>query len=89
MNTGIVAGSIDVLSAGSTIVFEGVYGDAAYAPNPIGNSDMTPQGVSALTASQLKIQSNFPGWNFSQIWNIRSDVNNGYPSLIDVPVVVK
>lgn len=89
MNIGIFAGSIDALSAGSSIVFTRVYGDAAFAHNPIGNESTVPQGAEALSADQLKVQSNFTDWDFSQIWSIRSDVNNGYPSLVDVPVVVK
>lgn len=34
-----------------------------------------------LTDEQMKQESSFKGWNFEDIWNISSGVNNGYPHL--------
>ncbi len=33
------------------------------------------------TASEMKTQSTYEGWNFETIWNINSSINNGYPFL--------
>lgn len=41
-----------------------------------------PDGVSGLTEAQLKNQASFTGWNFSSIWAIDPDYNNGYPYFI-------
>lgn len=34
-----------------------------------------------LSDSQMKSQSSFNDWDFTDVWNIDSDLNNGYPSL--------
>ena len=32
----------------------------------------------------MKLQSSYVGWDFSKVWEIDSECNNGYPTLIDV-----
>ena len=41
-----------------------------------------PDGVTGLTEAQLKNQASFTGWNFTNIWAIDPDYNNGYPYFI-------
>jgi len=36
-------------------------------------------GVTGLTASEMKAQASFTGFDFSRTWNIGSSVNGGYP----------
>ncbi|AFV22853.1 GLUG domain protein [Methanolobus psychrophilus R15] len=38
-------------------------------------------GGEGRTTSQMKQQSTFIGWNFTNIWNIHPEINNGYPYL--------
>ncbi len=38
-------------------------------------------GGTGLNTSQMKTQSSFSGWDFSNIWDINSSVNDGYPFL--------
>jgi hypothetical protein len=37
--------------------------------------------ASELSDTDMKIQVSFNGWNFSEIWTINSNKNNGYPTL--------
>ena len=52
-----------------------------------GNSDKRRSGeetvstVGCLTSTQMKSASNFAGFNFSSVWGIDTDFNNGYPYL--------
>ena len=32
-----------------------------------------------LTTAQMKLQSSFSGWDFTTLWSINSNINNGYP----------
>ncbi|MCH8495864.1 MAG: T9SS type A sorting domain-containing protein [Balneolales bacterium] len=41
-----------------------------------------PDGVTGLTEAQLKTEASFSSWNFTDIWGINPDFNNGYPYLI-------
>ena len=43
------------------------------------NQIVTNSGV--RTEAQMKTQSTYSGWNFSDIWNITPNVNNGFPHL--------
>jgi len=40
------------------------------------------------TTANMKIQSNFTGWDFTTIWKIDPSINDGYPYLIDNPPLV-
>ena len=42
------------------------------------NGSSLPQGKST---AEMKIANTFTGWNFSNIWQIDAEVNNGYPYL--------
>jgi len=37
------------------------------------------------TTEEMKTQSTFSGWDFSTVWAINSNVNEGYPYLINNP----
>jgi len=37
------------------------------------------------TTANMKIQSNFVGWDFTTIWHIDPDINDGYPYLLENP----
>lgn len=49
----------------------------------------TKTGISELTASQMKTQGSYDGWDFGSVWAISTSVNNGYPTLQNVPEVTK
>ncbi len=46
---------------------------------------LTSSGGSGKTTTQMKTQSTFTGWDFSNIWAIDSSTNNGYPYLRNNP----
>jgi Synergist-CTERM protein sorting domain-containing protein len=60
---------------GDDLVVAGSYYDEDVA----GVSD-NGWGVPKST-SEMKTRSTFSGWDFDDVWTIRSDVNEGYPSL--------
>jgi hypothetical protein len=35
------------------------------------------------TTSEMKIEENFVGWDFSTVWSIDPEINDGYPYLLD------
>jgi hypothetical protein len=50
------------------------------APLTITGSEIEESGT-PLTNAQMKTQSSFVGWNFTTIWDINPNTNNGYPFL--------
>lgn len=38
-------------------------------------------GAAGMTTAQMKAQASYPGWDFSTVWSISADINNGYPYL--------
>ena len=89
MKVGIAAGTTNGISKDSSVTFTNVYGDIAFAERLVGDRDSKPEGITALTATQLKSASSYSGWDFSGVWTIQSDSNQGYPSLLGVPAVTK
>ena len=55
--------------------------------------DQTKSGVgssaagTAYTTAQMKIQNNFTGWDFDNIWAVDSGTNDGYPFIGTAPTV--
>lgn len=47
----------------------------------------TSPGGTGKTTTQMKTQSTFTNWDFTNIWNITSGINDGYPFFIGSPVV--
>ncbi len=43
------------------------------------SNQMTAMGATAKTTAEMKTQSTFTNWNFSEVWAIDVDFNNGYP----------
>ena len=89
MKVGIAAGTTNGISKDSSVTFTNVYGDIAFAERLVGDRDSEPEGITALTATQLKSASSYSGWDFSGVWTIQSGINQGYPSLLGVPAVTK
>lgn len=45
------------------------------------NDDEDFTSVKSLTVEEMKVQSNFAGFDFDNVWAISPDVNDGYPYL--------
>jgi len=52
-----------------------------------GEGTPSGNGPTGKTTAQMKTQSTFTdaGWDFTTVWNIDADYNNGYPILRDLP----
>jgi len=56
--------------------------------NSIGYSTPSETGTTALTDANMKLQSNYSGWDFlSNLWLVQAGVNNSYPFLKGVAMV--
>jgi len=51
----------------------------ATSPNPYG-------GISGKTTAEMKLQSTYSTWDFTSIWSIAANSNNGYPYLKWQPI---
>ncbi len=49
------------------------------------DTGLTDTNATPLTTTQMKISSSFSGFDFTNIWAISPDKNNGYPYLRSVP----
>jgi hypothetical protein len=45
----------------------------------------TSPGGTGYTTTQMKIQTNFTNWDFTNVWGINAGVNDGYPYLLGSP----
>lgn len=52
-----------------------------YGCGGVSSADLEPSGFYAKSAAQLKQQSTFEGWDFTDTWRIDPALNNGYPYL--------
>ena len=51
------------------------------ASRAVGNNGGTLESVNALTSTQMKQQTSFVGFDFTNTWAINPAINNGYPYL--------
>ncbi|MCL2845901.1 MAG: hypothetical protein FWE23_10735 [Chitinivibrionia bacterium] len=80
-----VAGGISGTGSSGSL-FERVYYNFFGAARPIGNNNtVNVQGITGVYPEQLRQQSTFVGWDFTNVWDISSDINNGLPFLRDLP----
>jgi len=59
-----------------------------YVYNSFWRADVNPaslqaNGVTALTDDQMRDFNSYSGWDFNNVWQIKPDVNNGFPHLFD------
>lgn len=87
-NTGSVTHSYSVGKVVGTSTYGGLVGlngtsatvtNSYYNSSTSGQSD-TGKGAGRTTA-QLKTQSTYVGWNFTNVWVLNPSVNSGYPNL--------
>jgi hypothetical protein len=47
------------------------------------SSQSESYGGEGKTTAEMKTQTTYAGWDFNAIWGLSSDINNGYPHLVD------
>ena len=62
-----------------------VYFDLAGVTTPAGNDDL-PAGIKGKTSAELRDPITFVGWDFTDIWGINANVNDGMPYLRGVGI---
>lgn len=67
-------------------IIDSYYGTDANALNKVrkamtDNKDTVFKSVKGLKIADLKVQSNFIGFDFDKVWGISPDINDGYPYL--------
>jgi len=80
-------GGICGYSSGSNSI-SNCYWNADSAQIVNGNANIYKKGVGSdldtttpLTSAQMRVATNFTGWDFNTIWDYKESVNNGYPIL--------
>jgi len=81
-STGVVTGSNAVggfIGEKTSGIAQGCYWDvlSSYQDTSAGGD-----GVMGKTTAEMQTQSTYTGWNFSSIWSILAEDNDGYPHLI-------
>jgi hypothetical protein len=77
-NTALITGTDGVTLGG--INSEGTNVVSSYWDKEV-SGVTTSTGGTGLTTTQMKTQSSYVGWNFTDIWGIESSKNDGYPYL--------
>ncbi len=76
-------------SGATNITFSRCSFDINTSTKSTGTNGSTPAGITGRTTAQMKVQSNFTGWDFmgetnngtNDYWFINTNANSGYPSL--------
>ncbi|MDD3050950.1 MAG: hypothetical protein PHR06_07360 [Candidatus Cloacimonetes bacterium] len=82
-STGTVSGAVGYV--GGFVGYLGTGNNAGYANNCFWDKQTSGLATSAAgtgkTTTEMKLQATFTSWDFTNVWNIDSGVNNGYPYL--------